>query len=62
MNEYVVSEDELKEMTITLCEIGKEKGYTVKHFALLLSMCAKYLADTVGIQIHAVEEIPDSVH
>lgn len=54
MNKNIeVSEDELKDLTVRLCQLGEQMGKTPDEFVVMLSMCARYLCDAQGIDIQS---------
>ena len=52
-----VNEDQLKELTIKLCELGEGMGIEPDEFAVMLSMSAKYLCDTHGIEVQSERKL-----
>lgn len=56
-----IDEDKLKELTVKCFELGKSMGITPYQFAIMLNMVGKYLSDTQGIHIHAIQNT-DRIH
>lgn len=48
-----INERDLKSLMIKLCELGETMGYNPDEFSIMLSMAAKYLSDTQGIEVHS---------
>lgn len=52
MNKTIeVDEDQLKELTIKLCQLGEEMGIEPDQFAVMLGMSARYLQEAQGIEL-----------
>lgn len=51
MPEFIISEDELIELTVKVCDLGKDMDITPDRFAIMISMIARHLSEAQGITV-----------
>lgn len=52
-NKIEVNEDQLKALTVKLCELGESMGLEPYEFSIMLSMIARHLCESQGIEVHS---------